>query len=192
MEGVYGFAWWTSWSNLFQRNIGVSTLLVWSEWCPSLKKTLWVIRKKEPFSRWLACPTFPLLINICSDCPTSLSVCKKCVNMHEVDVSGLGLKVSSRLGGSWFYIDFSFLCCYNESTRACKVVIFCSIWCWASIVLGHELGQARDFSFCPFSSDQIQVTPHLLNCNCIDYKVFAWCARFEKFHANSTSRDFSW
>jgi hypothetical protein len=58
-------------------------------------------------------------------------------------------------------------------------------------VLGHELGQARDFSLCPFSSDQIQVTLHLLNYNCIDYKVFASCAKFEEFHANSTFGDFS-
>jgi hypothetical protein len=54
-------------------------------------------------------------------------------------------------------------------------------------VLGHELGQARDFSLCPFSSDQIQVTFHLLNFSCIDYKVFASCAKFEEFHANPTS-----
>jgi hypothetical protein len=58
-------------------------------------------------------------------------------------------------------------------------------------VLGHELGQARDFSFCPFSGDQIQVALHLLNYNCIDYKVFASCAKFEEFHANSISRNFS-
>jgi hypothetical protein len=72
------------------------------EWCPSLKKTLWVIRKKGPFFRWLVCATFPLLINICSNCPTSLFVCKKCVNICEVDVSGLGFRVSFRLGGYIF------------------------------------------------------------------------------------------
>jgi hypothetical protein len=110
VENIYGFAWWTSWSNLFQRPIGVSTFLVWSEWCPILKETLWIIRKKEPLSRWLACATFPLLISICWDCPTSLSICKKCVNISEVDVSGLGFKVNFRYGGyiSWFYIDFNF------------------------------------------------------------------------------------
>jgi hypothetical protein len=55
-------------------------------------------------------------------------------------------------------------------------------------VLRHELGQARDFLLCPFSSDQIQVALHLLNYNYIDYKIFASCAKFEEFHANSTSR----
>ncbi len=157
VENVYGFAWWTSWSNLFQRPIGVSTFLVWGEWCPSLKKTLWIIKKKEPLFRWLACATFPLLINICWNCPTSLSICKKCINISKVDVSGLGFKVSSRLGGyiSWFYIDFNFFCWCNDSTWTHKIIFFCSIWCWAPIVLGHELGQARYFSLCPFSSDQI-------------------------------------
>jgi hypothetical protein len=58
-------------------------------------------------------------------------------------------------------------------------------------VLGHELGQARDFSLCPFSGDQIQVTLHLLNYNCIDYKVFASCAKFEEFHANFAFGNFS-
>jgi hypothetical protein len=57
-------------------------------------------------------------------------------------------------------------------------------------VLGHELGQVKDFSFCPFFGDQIQVALHLFNYNNINYKVFASCARFEKFHANSISRDF--
>jgi hypothetical protein len=127
VEGVYGFP-WTSWSSLFQTPIGVSTLLVWNEWCPSLKKTLWVIKKKKPISK-LAYGTFPLLINICSNCPTALSVCKKCVNICEVDVLGLGFKVSSRIGGyiSWLYIIFSFFCCYNDSTKAYKDVIFCNI-----------------------------------------------------------------
>jgi hypothetical protein len=59
-------------------------------------------------------------------------------------------------------------------------------------VLGHGLGQDKDFSFCLFFSDQIHVALHLLNYNCIDYKVFASCAKFEEFHANSTFRDFSW
>jgi hypothetical protein len=157
VEGVYGFACWTSVSTVFQRPIGVSTFSVWGEWCPSLKKTLWLIRKKKPFSTWLACATFPLLISICSNYLASLSVYKICVNICEVDVSSLGFRVSSRLGGyiSWFYIDLNFLCYCDDSTRAYKVVIFCSIWCWASVVLGHELGQARDLFLCPFSNDQI-------------------------------------
>jgi hypothetical protein len=57
-------------------------------------------------------------------------------------------------------------------------------------VLGHELGQVRDFSFCPFYGDQIQVELHLLNYNCIDNKIFASCAKFEKFHSNSTFGNF--
>jgi hypothetical protein len=61
--------------------------------------------------------------------PNSLSVCKKCVNICEVYVSSLGFRVNYRLGGyiSWFYIDSSFFCCYNDSTKAYKVIIFCSI-----------------------------------------------------------------
>jgi hypothetical protein len=58
-------------------------------------------------------------------------------------------------------------------------------------VLGHELGQARGLFLCPFSGDQIKVTFHLFNYNCIDYKVFASCAKFEEFHENSTSENFS-
>jgi hypothetical protein len=58
-------------------------------------------------------------------------------------------------------------------------------------VLGHELGQVTDFSLCSFSSDQIHVALHLLNYNCIDYNVFASCTKFEEFHANSTSGNFS-
>jgi hypothetical protein len=58
-------------------------------------------------------------------------------------------------------------------------------------VFGHELGQARDFSLCPFYGDQIQVALHLLNYNYIDYKIFESCAKFEEFHANSTFGDFS-
>jgi hypothetical protein len=46
-KGWMMFMGWTSWFNLFQRPIGVSTLSSWGEWCPSLKKTLWVIRKKK-------------------------------------------------------------------------------------------------------------------------------------------------
>jgi hypothetical protein len=169
VEGVYGFVCWTSWSNVFQIPIRVWTFLVWGEWCLSLKKTLWVIRKKEPFFRWLACATFPLLINICSYYPTSLYVYKKCVNICEINVSGLSFKVSSRLGGyiSWFYIDFSFLCCCNDFIGAWQAIIFCSICCWALVVLGHKLGQTRDLSFCPFFGDQIQVALHFLNYDCI-------------------------
>ncbi len=37
----------------------------------------------------------------------------------------------------------------------------------------------RDFSLCPFYGDQIQVALHLLNYNCINYKVFVSCAKFE-------------
>jgi hypothetical protein len=58
-------------------------------------------------------------------------------------------------------------------------------------MLGHELGQVRDLSLCPFFGEQIHVALHLFNYNCIDYKVFASCAKFEKFHANSTFGDFS-
>jgi hypothetical protein len=58
-------------------------------------------------------------------------------------------------------------------------------------VLRHELGQIRDFSLCPFSGDQIQVALHFFNYNYINYKIFASCAKFEEFHANSTSGDFS-
>jgi hypothetical protein len=48
---------------------------------------LWVIRKKEPLSRWLACATFPLLINICSYCPTSfLFLQKMCQHMWSICV----------------------------------------------------------------------------------------------------------
>jgi hypothetical protein len=152
VEGVYGFACWTSWSSLFQKPIGVWTLSVWGEWCLSLKKTLWVIIKKEPLFRWLACATFPLLINLCSYYPTSFSFYKKCVNICEVDVSSLGFRVNFRLGGyiSWFYIDFNFLCYCNDSIGDYKVIILCNIWYWASVVLGHELGQARDLSLCIF------------------------------------------
>jgi len=151
-------------------------------------------KKKKPFFRWLASATFPLLINICIDCPTSLFVCKKCVNICEVDVLGLGFKVSSKLGGYifWFYIDFSFLCCCNDSLGTYKIVILCNIWCWAPVVLGCELGQVKNFFFCPFFGDQMQETVHLFNYNYINYKVFASCARFEAFHANSISGDFSW
>jgi thiol-disulfide isomerase/thioredoxin len=157
VEGVYGFVCWTSWSSLFKKPIRISTLIVWGEWCPNLKKTLWVIRKKEYLFRWLACATFPLLINIYSNYPTSFFFYKKCVNIREVDVSSLGFKVSSKLGGYifWFYIDFNLFGYCNDSIRACKVVLFCSIWCWAPIVLGHELGQAINFSLCPFYGDQI-------------------------------------
>jgi hypothetical protein len=38
-------------------------------------------------------------------------------------------------------------------------------------VLGHELGQTRDFFLGLFSSDQIQVALHLFNYNCINYKI---------------------
>jgi len=55
-------------------------------------------------------------------------------------------------------------------------------WAW--------IGQVKDLSFCSYSSDQIQVALHLLNYNCIDYKIFASCAKFEEFHANSTFGDF--
>jgi hypothetical protein len=58
-------------------------------------------------------------------------------------------------------------------------------------MLRHELGQAKDFSLCPFYGNRIQVALHLLNYNCIDYKIFASCAKFEEFHANSTFRDLS-
>jgi len=58
-------------------------------------------------------------------------------------------------------------------------------------VLGHEFGKVRNFSFCPFYGDQIQVAFHLFNYNCIDYKIFASCAKFEEFHANFTFGDFS-
>jgi len=157
VEGVYGFSRWTSWSSLFQRPIGVSTLSIWGEWLPNLNKTLWVIRKKEHLSRWLARATFLLLISICSSCPTFLYMCKKCVNICEVDVLSLGFRVSFRLSGYifWFYIGFNFICWYNDFIRACKVIIFCSIWCCTLIVLGHELGQVRYLSLCPFSNDQI-------------------------------------
>jgi hypothetical protein len=170
---------------LFSKTHRVSTLSVWGEWCPSLKKILWVIRKKEPLSRWLACPTFPFSINICLDYPTSYFICKKCFNICEVDVSSLGFKVNSRLGDyiSWFYIDYSFFCCCNYSTWACKIVFFYSIWCWALVVLRHELGQVKGFFLCSFYGDQIQVALHLLNYNYIDYKICASCAKFEKFHA---------
>jgi hypothetical protein len=106
---------------------------------------------------------------------------QKCLNICEVDVLGLGFKVSFKLGGYifWFYIDFNFLCCCNDFTWSYKVVIFCIFW--ALIMLRHELGHVRDFSLCTFSSDQTQVTLHLLNYNCINYKVFASCARFEEF-----------
>jgi hypothetical protein len=111
--------------------VGISTLSIWSEWCRSLNKTLWVIRKKEPFSRWLAFVTFPFFINICLDCPTSFTIYKKCVNICEVNASNLGFRFNFKLAGyiSWFYIDFNFLCCRNDSTKACKVFLFCSIWC---------------------------------------------------------------
>ncbi len=122
---------------------------------PKPKENIVGHKIKKPLFRWLACATFPLLISICSNFPTFLSIYKRCVNMCEVDVLGLGFRVSFRLGGyiSWFYIDFSFLCCCNDYTWAYKVVIFCSISCRAPIVLGREFGQARDFSFCPFFSD---------------------------------------
>jgi hypothetical protein len=63
--------------------------------------------------------------------PSSFSIYKKCVNICEVDVLGLGFKVSFRLGGyiSWFYIDLNFMCYYDDYTRACKANMFCSIWC---------------------------------------------------------------
>jgi hypothetical protein len=43
-----------------------------------------------------------------------------------------------------------------------------------------------EISLFAFFGDQIQVALHLFNYNHIDYKIFASCAKFEKFHANST------
>jgi hypothetical protein len=119
---------------------------------------------------------------------------QKFVKICEVGVLSLGFRVTSRLCGyiSWFYIDFNFLCCCIDYIGTYKVVIFCSIWCWALAVFGHELGQVTNLSLCPFSSDQIHVALHLFNYDRINYKVFASCARFEEFHANFISRNFSW
>jgi hypothetical protein len=152
VEGVYGLACWTLWSTFFQIPIGVSTLSIWGEWCPSLKKTLWVIWKKQPLYRWLAYATFPLLINICSDYPTFLFVCKICLNICEVDLSGLGLRVSSRLGGyiSWFYIDCSFLCCCYDFTGTYKIIFFCSFGVGPWLCLGMNLAKLEISLFVHF------------------------------------------
>jgi hypothetical protein len=90
---------------------------------------LWVKRKKEPFFRWLVCATFPLLINICSDCPISLFVCKKNVNICEVEMLSLGFRVNSRLGG--YIFDFTL------------ILVF-----FVAIMILHEL--VSPLSFVPF------------------------------------------
>jgi hypothetical protein len=103
------------------------------------------------FDRYmLRLPNFPLYL-------------QKNVNICEIDVSSLDFRVNSRLGGhvSWTYIDFSFFCCCIDSIGTCEAIYFYSIWCWAPIVLGHELGQVRDLSLCPFFGDQIHVILHL-------------------------------
>jgi hypothetical protein len=43
--------------------------------------------------------------------PNFISVYKNCVNICELDMSGLDFRVNSRLGGYifWFDIDFNFL-----------------------------------------------------------------------------------
>jgi len=45
--------------------------------------------------------------------------------------------------------------CCDDFIGTYKAMIFVGIWCWAPVVLGHELDQAKDLSLCPFSGDQI-------------------------------------